>query len=180
MISNCFNFFTPRTRLTPLTAEHVDFLTDYYRCEQQTRYLPAPSVSMQQLAENRELHWRDHGFGTYLVAAGEGLEGCESGQAIGYCGLERIGDSDYVDLRFALIRSVWGQGLGREVASVCLQLGFSEFGLTKIWGAALPDNLASINLLCAIGMQQDPEFTNYGEEVLGFSITASDMASGRG
>ncbi len=172
--------FTHRTRLSPLAATDADFLADYYRCAQQARYLPTPSVSMQQLAANREAHWRNHGFGTYLVEAGEDLAGCEPGQAIGYCGLERIGDSAYVDLRFALIRSVWGQGLGHEVASACLQLGFSEFGLTKIWGAALPDNLASINLLCAIGMQQDPEFDIYGEEVLGFSVTASAIASGCG
>lgn len=155
-----------RTVFKPITLDDVEFLRSFYSDERNTKYIPLPILSIGQLVENRISHWKKHGFGTYIVYLKPG------GQKIGYCGIEYIGDSGDPDIRYGLISDSWGGGLGKEVAHLVIDMGFTSFGLMKIWGAAEPANVASIRILKSLGMTADHGFQHYGDVVEGYSIEA--------
>ncbi len=154
---------TERTNLEPISENDVEFLSEFYGSSINTKFIPAPSGSISELVKKRIDHWDKYGFGTYIVKS-KGT-GCR----IGYIGIEYIGTSMDADIRYGLVSEVWGKGLGLEVAKECLRLAISEFSLKKVWAATIPENIASFRILQSIGMNPDPEFKHYGNEVVGYS-----------
>ncbi|WP_163833665.1 GNAT family N-acetyltransferase [Spartinivicinus ruber] len=163
---------TARITFRPITAADFDFLFTHLSDEEQTRYLPLgepyPKNKVKAYLSNRLSHWQQHGFGTFILSL------VETGKTIGYCGLEHVLDSDFIDIRYGLTRHTWGQGLAVEAASTCVAYGFDTLQLTEIYGAAVPENKASIAILTKLGMTSAPHFDVYGEAVAGFSIKRED------
>ena len=58
-------------------------------------------------------------------------------------------------LGFALRPDQWGQGLGTEMVTLLLQLGFRELGLHRLWGARSPDNAVSGRLMRKLVMIEE-------------------------
>lgn len=53
-----------------------------------------------------------------------------------------------------------------------VKYGFEHLGLKAIYGAAVPENYASIQVLKKIGMSPDSQFDCYGSVVDSYSIKA--------
>lgn len=153
---------TTRTIMRPLEVQDLAFMSEFYQHPEHVRYLPQLQVPVRQLLENREKHWRDHGFGTYLVLVKD------SGIPIGYCGVEYANGGAMVDIRFGITRERWGRGYATEVARRVLELSFTQFHLPIVYGAALPGNAASLKVLQAIGMSPTADFNVYGPNVASF------------
>ncbi len=116
---------------------------------------------------NRITHWDVHGFGSYLLRLDE--------EVVGYGGLELVPNTSYIDLRYGLIQAVWGRGLAVEAARACLAEGF-QLGLAKtLYGAAVPENTASLAVLKKVGMTPC-DVDLYGDEVLNFCLSASELS----
>lgn len=56
---------------------------------------------------------------------------------------------------FALRPDMWGRGLGAELLQALFRLGFEELGLSRIWGARSPDNIASQQVMSGAGMVEE-------------------------
>ena len=82
---------------------------------------------------------------------------------IGWCGLKFRPERNEIDLGYRLIKNAWGKGYATEAAYACIKYGFEKLNLQRIIGRAMPDNIASLNVLKKCGM------TYIGEEDSGWS-----------
>ncbi|MBI9088791.1 MAG: GNAT family N-acetyltransferase [Desulfobacterium sp.] len=160
---------TDRLILAPIRADDFDFMADFLSDPTLTRYLPkaAPYTGpeIEAYVAARLDHWETHGFGNFM------LRTRSSGGMVGYAGLEHAGGTAFVDLRYGIARTYWGKGFALEAAEAVADYGFTVLGLTTLYGAAVPENRASLAVLRQIGMAPDPAFDCYGDVVTPFSIT---------
>ncbi|MCP3942781.1 MAG: GNAT family N-acetyltransferase [Desulfobacteraceae bacterium] len=166
---------TKRLRLKQIIEENYDFIRFYLSDPERTRFLPLEKPYPEEKAKewflNRILHWEKNHFGSFVI------QERESEKIIGYCGLEYVGESDFIDIRYGLIQEVWGKGYAFEVASCCLEYGFETLGLKTIYGAVVPENYSSIHILKKIGMKPDSNFNCYGTIVDSYSISRNDFST---
>jgi RimJ/RimL family protein N-acetyltransferase len=90
------------------------------------------------------------GFGLYLV------ERRSDAAPIGMCGLIKRDALDHVDIGFALLASVAGQGFAYEAASAVVELAKS-LRLPRLLAITTPTNRASQKLLGKLGLQFEKE-----------------------
>ena len=164
---------TNRLKLKQIARGHYDFIRCYLSDPERTRFLPLekpyPEEKAREWFSNRILHWEKNRFGCFII------QEIETGKRIGFCGLEYVRASDFIDIRYGLIQEVWGNGYAFEAASCCLEYGFETLGLEKIHGAAVPENYPSIHILKKIGMKPDSRFDCYGNVVDAYSIDRNDF-----
>lgn len=145
------------------------FIKDYLSDDERTKYLPLERAYSETQAaawfNGRMQHWEMHKFGSFIVIHKE------SCARIGYCGIEFVRNTKFVDIRYGVLQNVWGQGLAFEAALHVLRYGFDELRLSTIYGAAVPDNSPSIAILKKLGMSPDRTFNSYGDVVSPFSIS---------
>jgi [ribosomal protein S5]-alanine N-acetyltransferase len=75
------------------------------------------------------------------------------GQAIGFCGLQPLPNTDEIEIGWWLARAWWGRGLATEAARAALRDGFERAGLRRIVAIAQPANTASIRIMRKLGMR---------------------------
>lgn len=92
-------------------------------------------------------HYDQHGYGRWAVI----LKG--ENKFIGFCGLRLDDKTGDVDLGFRFFSDYWSQGFATEAGNAVLDLGFEKFGLEKIIGRCLRENLPSISVLQKLGME---------------------------
>ncbi len=159
---------TSRIQFSRLSELDFDFLFEYHSDLELTKFLPLgkpyPKEKVKNYLTNRIKHWEKHNFGTYSLTLKETKE------KIGYCGLEYVGDTDYIDIRFGVSRNYWGKGLATEAVQACIDNGFNKHHLDIIYGAAAPENIGSINILKKIGMRKTDIVNFYGNVVDYFLI----------
>jgi RimJ/RimL family protein N-acetyltransferase len=109
-----------------------------------------------------------HGFGRWAVIQKS------TGNFIGWCGLKYSATTDEVDIGFRFIKTVWNQGYATEAAKKCIQLGFDTFGIKRIYGRAMVENVASISVLEKLGLTYLKEFTFDGEEGVIYEIVCNE------
>jgi [ribosomal protein S5]-alanine N-acetyltransferase len=57
------------------------------------------------------------------------------------------------ELGYTIRRDCWGRGIGTEVATLLLQLGFQRLGLERIAATCAPDNVGSVRVLEKAGLR---------------------------
>ena len=78
----------------------------------------------------------------------------ETGAFIGWFCLrpERAGPLDVVELGYRLRRDAWGKGYATEVSSALVDKGFSELGVSTVWGETMALNVSSQRVMEKVGM----------------------------
>jgi RimJ/RimL family protein N-acetyltransferase len=99
-------------------------------------------------------HWRDHGFGPWVVELpGEAL-------MIGVVGLSNLRFAlpfaPAVEAAWRLAHRYWGKGYAHEAARAAIDDGFGRLGLEEIVAFTVPENLASRRVMEKLGMTRDP------------------------
>ena len=152
--------------------DDLDFFRVYLSDPPLTRFLPNegpyPEAMIVAYLENRITHWEAHGFGSYLLIL--------DSRTVGYCGLEFVRDTPHIDLRYGLVQEVWGRGLAVEAARACLVEGFQSGLARTLYGAAMPENKASLAVLRKVGMTPC-DVDLYGDEVKHFCISSIHTVS---
>jgi RimJ/RimL family protein N-acetyltransferase len=86
----------------------------------------------------------------------------ENEQFIGFIGLsQKDFEADFtpcVDIGWRLDKKVWGQGYATEGARRCLDYGFQELGLDRVFAIAPRINRKSIEVMKKIGMKKVKQF----------------------
>jgi RimJ/RimL family protein N-acetyltransferase len=88
-----------------------------------------------------------HGFGLFRV------DGKESGEAIGMCGLLKRDWLADVDIGFAFLPRFWAKGYAFEAASGVLAHARDALGLKRVVAITSPENATSIRLLEKLGFR---------------------------
>ncbi len=153
------------------TPDDLDFFRTYLSDPILTRFLPNegpyPKAMIEGYLRDRIAHWETHGFGSYLLTL--------NSQTVGYVGLEFVRDTSYIDLRYGLIQEVWGRGLALKAARACLEEGFKLELAKTFYGAAVPENKASVAVLEKVGMKLCA-VDLYGAGVVHFCVSSTKIA----
>jgi len=113
-------------------------------------------------------HYERYGFGRWSVFLKD------SGEYIGFCGLNYRPKMDEVDLGFRLRRIHWGKGYATEASRGSLVYGFKEYALHKIVAKAMKENLSSHRVLHKLGMRFEKTFEKEGAHWIQYEITQEE------
>ena len=107
-------------------------------------------------------HIKQHGFGFFA------MERKDNGQFIGFTGLMRPGfDAHFtpcVEIGWRLNKKSWGYGYATEAGKACLELGFDDLKLDKIYSFTSIHNIPSEKVMQRIGMTKMGYFDHPGIE----------------
>jgi len=84
--------------------------------------------------------YSEYGFGRWAV------ELKSTRKFIGWSGLKYIHDENEVDVGYRFLPEYWGNGFAVETGLKCCNLGFNEFGLTRIVARVHKENKRSIRV----------------------------------
>jgi len=168
---------TARLLLSKVDQSSREFWRNYLADPIHTLYLPRNRPYTLDESDSyywhRLKHWREKGFGTWLIRVRK-AESSQSNhgqeQAIGFCGLEYVGNYPHLDLRYGIDRHFQGQAFAPEAARAILETGFGGLALDEIYGAAEHENIASLRVLEKLGMERCYKVDFYGSLVKYFRI----------
>ena len=142
---------TENLRLRPFTPQDTPAMHQILNGRDVLKYFPGPQTvtkaQVDRMINRLMAHWQEHGYGLWAV------EQHTTGALLGRCGLQRIPETDEVEIDFILEPACWGQGFATEAGQASLQFGFAQLNLKEVVGIVHPDNLASQRVLQKLGMQ---------------------------
>ncbi len=106
------------------------------------------------------------GYGNYIVIRKE------DGVKVGSCGLYDREGLEGVDIGFAFLPSYEGKGYGYEASQKIMEMAFTDFGISKVSGITVKENVASQGLLKKLGLNFNKyvRLPNDDEELMLFSV----------
>jgi RimJ/RimL family protein N-acetyltransferase len=97
-----------------------------------------------------------HGYGLFA------LELKATGEFIGYTGFAKPGFESWftpcTEIGWRLKKEAWGQGYATEAAGACLDYGFQQLGMEKVFSWTALSNTPSERVMQRIGMTRLGEF----------------------
>ena len=168
---------TDRPQLCPFQLSDVTAYSELiYSNPDVMRYLGAsgtvpdrPLEAAQNTIIKLNSVWENQSFG------GWAMEERNSGAFMGHAGLGFIGDTNVIEIAYALGKPFWGKGYATEIARVVLRYGFETAELDEIVGVAFEQNTASLRVLEKIGMRKiGLTDMYYGVELVSFKLTQTD------
>jgi len=112
-------------------------------------------------------HWETFHYGLWAVTQPE------TGDLMGWCGLEFLPDTNETEVGYLLSRVYWGNGYATEAARASVQFGRDEIGLTEIIGLTDPRNFASQRVLEKSGLSYTRRQVYFGMEMFRFATQTS-------
>ena len=92
--------------------------------------------------------------------------------------LEKQRENYGIELGYRLARSFWGQGYATEGSKALLRKGFLELGTTHVFAIAVPENVASIQVMKKIDLTYQTTYTHEsGDVVVKYGIDKTDFDS---
>lgn len=143
-------FETERMRCRRWMAEDLAPLMEVYGDAETMRWVgdgqPLSREQGEKWLKVTADNYRLRGYGMFA------LESHQIGKVIGFCGLVHPGGQVEAEIKYAFMRSHWGQGLATEAVAMLLLHGARGHGLTRIIATVAPDNLASQRVLTKAGV----------------------------
>ena len=113
------------------------------------------------LSENI-ISYRENGYGRYAI------RDADTNEFLGICGF--LKESYGLDFGYRFLPSCWGKGIATEAASIVLEKGISDNLREQVVGIVLPENKASINVLCKVGFKWQENLELYGLNVEKYTL----------
>jgi RimJ/RimL family protein N-acetyltransferase len=151
-----YSFATPRLRAEPLRESDFDELRRMHTDPAVMAHLGG----VRSEAQTREYHdvnlrhWREHGFGLWIVYERDGDEPIGRGM-LRYL---RVDGADELEIGYALYEPFWGRGLATEIAAACIDYGRQHLHGTRFFALVSPANLASRRVLEKAGLRYLRDF----------------------
>jgi ribosomal-protein-alanine N-acetyltransferase len=144
-------------RLTPEDRHHLRRID---RDPEVTAFMGGPRTSSATdtyLERNLE-HWVEYGFGIWM------LRQPDSGALVGRAGLRHIllGQTDEVELAYALLPQWWGRGLATTAARACVTIGREWVGLPSVVALVAPGNVGSRRVLEKSALAHERDVSHLG------------------
>jgi RimJ/RimL family protein N-acetyltransferase len=122
------------------------------------RYFPRINTAEESMAfiTRIEAFFDEYGYGLFA------LESKATGEFIGYTGFAKPHFESWftpcTEIGWRLKKAAWGQGYATEAAQACLDYGFQELGLDKVYSFTALPNKPSERVMQKIGMERAGEF----------------------
>lgn len=144
-------FETPRLGARGLVPGDVEALLQVYGDADAMRWVgdgqPLDRADCERWVGVTQRNYATRGYGMFALTDRRG------GAVLGFCGLVHPGGQAEPELKYALDRAAWGQGLATEAAAAMLRAGHQRFGLTHIIATVAPAHVASQRVLLKAGMR---------------------------
>jgi RimJ/RimL family protein N-acetyltransferase len=159
---------TPRLRLRRLRLSDIDDVAAMVADPEQMRYYPRPKSRDEVgawLGWNLALY-EENGFGTWC------LESVLDNGFAGYCGIRPLvlDGRREVELAWHVKKTHWNRGLATEAALISMQLGFDQFGLSRLVALIHPDNQPSRRVAQKLGMAEERSLIHDGEPAVLYAV----------
>jgi RimJ/RimL family protein N-acetyltransferase len=169
---------TARLILRAIQPEDIDtYYERLFADPDVMRYLPGgerlPRERLDGLVERSHGHWREHGYGVWVVCDGE------DGEIRGQCGLRYVDEVDETEILYAYSRSSWGRGLATEAARAALDFGFEQTPLERIVAYAVPANTASTRVMEKLGMRYEADDRLWDMDLVRYAISRKEWERAR-
>ncbi len=117
-------------------------------------------------------HWDEHGFGLWM------FRDRESGAFRGRGGLQwtEAPGERCVEVGWAFLPEVWGQGLATEIGRASLDVAFDELCLATVWSVTMMTNRASRRVMEMLGLRYSHEGPYAGLDHVFQRIDRADRA----
>lgn len=141
---------TERLILRRFTMEDCEALLAITQEPNIFQYFPTRSAwtmeKVERSIEHQTNHWQTFGYSQMAVTLRE------TGQLMGWCGLEWLPDTNETEVGYLLSHAFWGKGYATEAARASVKFGLEEIGLKEIIGLTDPLNIASQRVLEKCGL----------------------------
>ena len=153
-----------------LTINHLclDDVLDLHRMDTDLRvrhYIDGKASPLKKtkkyLSENI-ISYRENGYGRYAI------RDADTNEFLGICGF--LKESYGLDFGYRFLPSCWGKGIATEAASTVLEKGISDNLREQVVGIVLPENKASIKVLCKVGFKWKENLELYGFKVEKYTL----------
>ena len=153
-----------------LTINHLclDDVVDLHRMDTDLRvrhYIDGKASPLKKtkkyLSENI-ISYRENGYGRYAI------RDTDTNEFLGICGF--LKESYGLDFGYRFLPSCWGKGIATEAASIVLEKGISDNLREHVVGIVLPENKASIKVLCKVGFKWKENLELYGFKVKKYTL----------
>lgn len=98
--------------------------------------------------EVTRINYEKHGYGMFAV------ERSSQPGVIGFCGIVHPNGQNEPEVKYAYLRSEWGQGFATEALRGLIRYGADVHGLPRLMATTAPENTASHQVLLKSGMQR--------------------------
>ena len=146
----------------------MDDVLDLHRMDTDLRvrhYIDGKASSLEKtkdyLAENI-ISYRENGYGRYAI------RDADTNEFLGICGF--LKESYGVDFGYRFLPSFWSKGIATAAASTLLEKGISDNLREQVIGIVLPENKASIKVLCKVGFKWKENLELYGFKVEKYTL----------
>lgn len=92
----------------------------------------------------------------------------ETGDLIGWSGLQPLEDSNEIEVSYGMIKKFWGRGIGSEAAAFWLEYGFENLGLERIVAAL--ENTNSRRIMEKLGMKYEKKTELHGMDCAFYAV----------
>lgn len=116
---------------------------------------------------------REYGFGMSAMIWKE------SGEIIGWSGLQPLDGTDEIEVGYGMIKEFWGRGIASEAARAWLDFGFGEKNLERIVAVAYPENKNSWRIMEKLGMRYEKTAEYYGASCVFYGISRDEYLKNR-
>lgn len=143
-------FQTERLLVRRLGSGDIDAMLSVYGDPIGCRWVgdgqPITHDACERWVSVTERNYQQYGYGMFAV------EPYGGGFVVGFCGIVHPGGQEIAEIKYALHRSQWSQGLGTELASGLLEYAMNTRDLERVIATISPENRASIRIVERIGM----------------------------
>ncbi|MBI3168859.1 MAG: GNAT family N-acetyltransferase [Chloroflexi bacterium] len=161
---------TARLVLRPFTMADAEVLCEIVNEPDIFQYFPSKATWLLEKCERyinyQTRHWENLGYGHWAVTL------AETGQLIGWCGLEFLPDTKETEVGYLLSKPFWGRGYATEAANASVQFGKKDIRLQEIIGLTDPLNVASQKVLEKNGLVFTRKQIYFGMEMFRFATQA--------
>lgn len=99
----------------------------------------------------------------------------ETGEMIGWSGLQPLEDSGETEVGYGMIKEFWGKGIGYEAARAWLEFAFNQTNAQRIVAIAVPENVGSWRIMEKCGMKYEKTEEHYGMQCVFYAISKEDF-----
>jgi len=153
-----------------LTINHLclDDVVDLHRMDTDLRvrhYIDGKASPLKKtkkyLSENI-ISYRENGYGRYAI------RDADTNEFLGICGF--LKESYGLDFGYRFLPGCWGKGIATEAASTVIEKGIADNLREQVVGIVLPENKASIKVLCKVGFKWKENLELYGFKVEKYTL----------
>lgn len=99
----------------------------------------------------------------------------ETGEMIGWCGLQPLEETGYTEVGYGMIKEFWGKGIGFECAKAWLEYAFETANAEIIVAVASPENTGSWRIMEKCGMKYEKTEEHYGENCVLYTVSKDEF-----